>query len=213
MDPSVWLGVIALGTAVATAVVAPAVTIALQNRGKRQEKETEVEAHSREKREDWARQDQVADRLIEANREVARMAAQSSATTDAKLDKAAAATAVIHTLVNSTLTEAKKVALRALRTSLIAITDLNELGTRIIPPIFPSPERLAEIDSIRSQITELEIELAGRAAAATVVDDQLTEQRKAGTAPESDDRTAIATERVAVATERVAAATESNLSK
>lgn len=120
-----------------------------------------------EKREDYARQDQVADRVTEAadrtkavaeqaaeaarllvasNAVAAKTAAHTAAITNGKLDQ-------IHTLVNSTLTEAIEAQLEATLEQLAMMR--RALAGETVPPSLESMAALeAKIADTRASLTE-----------------------------------------------------------
>lgn len=107
-------------------------------------------ARRADKREDWARQDEVAARLLARQNEVATIAAQ----VDQRVEASAAETHdqlnVIHGLVNSTLTSSKQAELKA------------SLGELAMMRRF-TPEDTAGIDAAQASVDKLQVELANRA--------------------------------------------------
>jgi len=145
------IAAIAAFAGMATGIVAPVLLAIIAARGARQLKE-----------QDWARQDMVAAQVAK----VARVAAETADRTDKKLDEAAAGQAVIHTLVNSTLTASKQAELRALK--------LLQAITLKFTPQDP------ELEGLKKQIEELETLLAAREIAAKKVDRQIAAQKAGG---------------------------------
>jgi len=90
---------------------------------------------------------------------------------------------VIHTLVNSTLTEAKKSELRALKAQARLMQEMKDFRRSMTPPIEITAEGQAELDVIYAQIGELEKLLDARAVAAGTVDKQLLQQKTKGIGP------------------------------
>lgn len=139
--------------------------------GVQRRKEQAVEAALRreEKQADWARQDQVANRLTERQDAIARQAAEAarllvvnnelvaetSASQGAQLD-------VIHTLVNSTLTGAKQATLEALQGQLLLLERFT-------------PEDADLIDAAQAAIAELRAELSDRTTQTEIADSQSQE--------------------------------------
>ncbi len=169
MTDSVWLAFIAAFSGVVTAVIAPVVISMIA-----------VRAHRIEKEDDWRRQDEVARRAAEASRAILQSNQDLHETTNensAKLDRAAEATAVIHTLVNSSMTEAKKSELRALKAQVRLMEEMKDFRRTLTPPVEITAEGQAELDGILAQIHELEIQLQARVGAAEVAEKQIDVQK------------------------------------
>jgi len=97
-----------------------------------------------DKEEDWARQDEVADKLVEQNEKVAKAAGE----TKAQLKE-------IHTLVNSNMTAAMQAQLVALKGQLVL---MERLAERTVS----TEDELAAIKAVQGQISELEAALRDR---------------------------------------------------
>lgn len=139
---AIWLALIVAIPATLT----PPIAAWWTNRTRRQEKE-----------EDWARQDKVAERLLEEGKKnaqsvakVAEVAAETAKVTDKKLDQ-------IHTVVNSQFTAIKKALLRATERELVLLTHIA--GKR------PTKDQAAEIEATQKQIKELRLEIEVRVEA------------------------------------------------
>jgi len=128
---NVWIAVLAAVFAAVATVVGP-VVLAITNGRQR----------TREKREDWARQDEVAARLLRAN-----------AVTDKKLD-------IIHGLVNSSLTSAMRSELEASERVVVLMEEvirLNREGGRE-----PSDISVVTLHTMKAKIKELRANLNDR---------------------------------------------------
>lgn len=221
MDNSVWLAIIAA----VIGIMSPVLVSILASMSR-----------SREKQEDWARQDLVAQRVEDAARlqtkrqdevrkqvedvatqarEAAKLLRISTAaaernTQDIKIDVKA-----VHTLVNSDKTERMKRELIALEGQLRALRMLEHLGMKLTPPVEQSVDDRVVVETLTKEIKQLEVSLKDRAENLKVVEEQMAQALTLGTATEArevdNDRTAAATERVAEATERVALATETKV--
>jgi hypothetical protein len=128
-----------------------------------------------DKLEDWARQDAVAAQAQEAaallleqqrkttvqTEEVARLAAENSATTQEQLDAIAAQGKIIHELVNQKLTTITEQALAAFR----AVLELLEAGLARERSLglSPSPASLKRVEDTKQSIGDLEKTLDQRA--------------------------------------------------
>ena len=134
-----------------TGVITPALLAHLANRSRAQEK-----------REDWARQDAVADRVAEAAERAAGAArlllaanervAATAAETNTKLD-------AIHTLVNSNMTaamQAELTAVEAQRVVLQEVVALKEANG------VPADESRATIETLNNRVNELRAVLTDR---------------------------------------------------
>lgn len=124
--------------ALIVSVLAPTIVAWQTNRSRRAEK-----------REDWARLDQVRDQAAEA----ARLLVQSNNVTNSKLD-------VIHTLVNSNMTAAMQDALDSTIRERAALMELAEL--RRATGSDPKAETTAAIALASSIIADLQATLADR---------------------------------------------------
>lgn len=139
---------------------------------------------SSSRREEWARQDEVAKRaadavatrerdaadaaakLLASNVEVARIAKATAENVDTKLD-------VIHVLVNSNLTELLRQQLIANELLLVALREivaLHQANGRD-----PSAETLTAITETENKIAELKLALADRTKATQIADAQLNQ--------------------------------------
>jgi hypothetical protein len=144
------LDVFAIGAIMAMAAVAQTLVTGHQA-GKRQ-------------KDDWARQDDVAkraderadivaDRLLEANKQTARVAARASGELITRVDE-------IHTLVNDRLTKALNGQLLALEGQLAVLIEIVD----------PPESTLRHIESTRQQIAALREELKDRSVQQGQVD-------------------------------------------
>jgi len=131
--------------AVIVSVVSPMLLAYLTNRQRRMEK-----------REDWARQDEVARRaeeaaelLVASNAKVAEATEQ----TQQKLD-------VIHILVNSNMTAAMQAELDATRRDLVSLREVARLNEEAGRPT--SPEAAAVIEETAVRISKLDADLRDR---------------------------------------------------
>ena len=86
--------------------------------------------------------------------------------TNGKLD-------VIHTLVNSNMTAAMAVALRALRSSLVSLRALLAWKEQAAPSVQPTADELAEVEATLSAIAELEVVLRERRTQTQVAEAQI----------------------------------------
>jgi hypothetical protein len=123
------------------------------------------------KLEDYARQDAVAAQaaeaarlLLAANDKVARVAEATAANVDAKLT-------VIHTLVNSTLTEAKAEQLRAVELHGLALREIVELH-KAAGQTQAATRTQAAVDANEAQAAALRAELVDRDTQTAVADKQ-----------------------------------------
>ena len=128
-----------------------------------------------ERREDYRRQDEVAakaeeaaklllmnqQRALVATEEVARVAAESHTSTDRQLER-------IHTLVNSDRTAALQSWRDQAQLTLLGLKKIIALDNDAGRP--PSPEDLASIDLVESQLVKLNEELDDRAKQQAIVD-------------------------------------------
>jgi len=165
MTEAVWLALVAACSGVFTALISPVIIMIVTARTHRQEKE-----------EDWRRQDEVAQKAAEANKAILSsnqglhdVAKENSI----KLDDAAEAVGVIHTLVNSNLTEAKKSELRALKAQARLMEEMKDFRRTLTPPVEITAEGQSELDGLYAQIKELETQLQARVGADATVEKQL----------------------------------------
>jgi hypothetical protein len=172
MTETVWLSMIAACSGIFTAAIAPVIVMVVTSRTRRLEKE-----------EEWHRQDEVARRLVNSNQEIAAHAVQTARDVNFKLDKASAERAVIHTLVNSTLTEAKRSELRALKAQARLMEEMRDFRLSLTPPIGITEEGQTDLDNIHRQIDVLQKLLVARDEAAALVGKQLDEQKAEGVGP------------------------------
>jgi hypothetical protein len=167
MDPLVQIEWIAGGSAVMAACGAGTIAFV----GAVILSKMNARAAADKERRDYARQDEVALRLIKSNRQVV----ETAATTFDKLDGIAATAAVIHTLVNSDLTKAIQGQLDAvtgqLKLAEEAVAVSRERGTE------PSAEIIGIIEAGKEKISELQADLAQRAKQQTLADAELRDAR------------------------------------
>jgi hypothetical protein len=137
------------------AVVGPLLLAWLTNRQRRSDK-----------REDWARQDAVAEKaaeaaklLLAANERVAKTAAE----TNGKLD-------VIHTLVNSNMTAAMQAELDATSRELVSLREITAL--KQAAGLEPTPAALAAVQATEAKIAELTAALRDRLAQTALAEQQ-----------------------------------------
>jgi hypothetical protein len=149
-------------------LMGPLLLAALNNRARR-----------KEKREDWARQDAVAEKaaeaatlLLAANERVAKDTRAQSV----KLDALADGQAVIHTLVNSNVTKEMEARLEGSRRELIGLREIVEL--RQASGQQPSEQALAIILATEEGIHELENDLNDRRRQQKVVEAQQQQQQQ-----------------------------------
>lgn len=124
------------------AVISPALLAVITGRQRR-----------REKLEDYARQDAVATRLLDANRRVAAMAAEASEATQGQLRQ-------IHTLVNANLTKAQQQELDATVAMAVSMQEVIDLKRTL--GVEPSLEALEALATARARVTELSRDVAHR---------------------------------------------------
>jgi hypothetical protein len=149
MDPLVQIEYIAGGSGVLAGGIAAMTTLLMSYVTGRQ-------AVAKEKR-DYARQDEVAARLMRSNAVVA----DNAANTFGKLDNIAATAKVIHTLVNSDLT-------KAIQGELDATIIQMSLAEQVIAlyqksPVRPPQEVLGIVAACKDKIATLQADLAQRA--------------------------------------------------
>jgi hypothetical protein len=125
------------------------------------------------RRQDFARQDQVAAQaaeaarlLLQANERRAKQSAQEFAATQRQL-------AQIHTLVNSNLTEAQGRELEATRAMLITMQEVVDLKRK--GGVEPSQEAIDAIDATRSRVDALSRDLAQKVEQTKVADAKAAE--------------------------------------
>lgn len=157
------------------ALLSPLFLSWLTNRNQQKVKELDAELKRREKLEDYARQDEVAERLVkQQNAAVAKVAevaeslrvenrivAETTKTTNEKLD-------VIHVLVNSNMTASMQGELNALRIGLTQMREIIEL--KKAAGLQPTPEVQMSVGSLMGKIAELEAQLADRLKQSKVAD-------------------------------------------
>lgn len=145
-------------------------------------KKSEAAIRSREKREDYARQDEVANRVAAAAREVSERAAllvHAQAETIKRTDEVAKAAAEsselvqaklreIHTLVNSDMTAARSAERDSQALLVLSIKRAHALSTKLGVP--PTQSELDELTRSEKRIDELNLILADRKAAQDRVD-------------------------------------------
>lgn len=159
MDANVQ-NTIAIGV---TGLMTAAIMSWLNSRSDERKIKAAADAKSKEKAEDYARQDEVAKRaeaarvqaevaarlLLESNKTVAATAKEQGA----KLDQ-------IHILVNSEKTAGMERELLAVRTTILALEELSDLKRASGKE--PSAAALKELEARRKQKSELEAQLADR---------------------------------------------------
>ena len=96
---------------------------------------------------DWERQDEVADRLLQAQAATAKTSAQTALATSNKLE-------VIHKLVNSNMTAALENEMVAYRTTLVLLEAEHKRE--------PTDQTKLAVNLMTEKITELEAQLADR---------------------------------------------------
>jgi hypothetical protein len=121
-----------------------------------------------EKAEDWARQDVVAQRVEDAARHLVSSNAEIAIKADETRRELGGQLRVIHTLVNSQLTEALDLALAAKVAALIATKALAVANQRAG---VSAKEETDSIKLMESEIAELRVKLADRKIAQTQVDE------------------------------------------
>ncbi len=171
-----------------TSITAPVLLVFLTGKQRRADDERAAERRHTEKVEDWARQDAVAARLLEAQaasaakaEEVARKAAEAAelllgaqtesiVRTDEVARIAAEAQAStearlveIHGLVNSDMTAARQGQLDQAKMTLVTLRRVVDLGQE--RGIKPTDADLADIAAAEASIKDLELILADRLAA------------------------------------------------
>jgi hypothetical protein len=177
MDTTITIALIAGLQVILLAVV----TSSIQARKERRD----AELKSKEKAEDYARQDLVAERvalaakqaadaaalLLKAQREtiartdeVARLAAEAAARVDTQLKASLEQGNKIHILVNSDMTAARTAERNSLKLLLIALRRISASGQI-------SPDESKEIEDVEQRIAELDQILADRLAAQHRVDE------------------------------------------
>jgi hypothetical protein len=119
--------------------------------------------HSRDKKEDWARQDLVAKRVAEATeaaQEIAQAATMAQDLAAEHLRKVGETVEVVHTLVNSDKTAAMQRELDDKRAALVMLREINRLHA--LAGGEPSEESLGAIAATESRIGELTAEMVQR---------------------------------------------------
>lgn len=167
------------------AVVGPSVALWMQGRQRAQERREEASLRAEERREDWARQDLVADRLERRQQETAARAhevaiqTQQAAELLLKNNAAVAATAraantkldVIHTLVNSNMTAALQDSLDSARANLATLREL--IGVRVAQGEEPDEETRTALATLEDKVGRLAANLIDRIAQTKVADAQI----------------------------------------
>jgi hypothetical protein len=128
-----------------------------------------------EKEQDWARQDQVAEKLLKAQAatlvrtdEVARLAAQQSSTVALQLAALHTQAVDIHTLVNSDMTAARQELLDQTRI-LLGLYE-RTISADLDAGREPRPADVQALDDAREKVTELTLVLADRLAQQRIVE-------------------------------------------
>jgi len=168
MTDAVWISVIVSGTAMVSAITIPIITSIIATMGRKAEKA-----------QDYARQDVVAfqaseaarllavkqDEIAAQAREAARLLVESNkkqeaerAVTAAKLEQIDATGKVIHVLVNSNMTVAKRAELAATEAQLVLLRKF-------------SPEDIEAIKIVEDQVAVLRAEMKDRKQQQDVVND------------------------------------------
>lgn len=142
MGDSVWIAIVAAVVAIAASTISPIVLAHMAARTRRQER-----------LEDYARQDQVASRLLAANSLTAKQSAIADSATQIQLRE-------IHTLVNSNMTTVMKAELDARIGQLETMRKLVELNRR--QGVLPTIEENVTIETLQDKIDELKVTLRDR---------------------------------------------------
>jgi hypothetical protein len=119
--------------------------------------------HTRDKRQDWARQDLVAKRVAEATEAAQEIAHAATAAQDlaaTHLRKVGETVEVVHTLVNSDKTAAMQRELDDKRNALVMLREINRL--QALAGGEPTEESLGAISATKSRIESLTAEMAER---------------------------------------------------
>jgi hypothetical protein len=132
---------------------------------------------SRDKQEDWERQDIVANRLTARQDAIAAQAREAASLLVAN-NRVVAETAaqtqgqltVIHDLVNSTMTEAKQSELVALRGQLVLMGRVMALNEE--QGITPTDEDRAALDAIDARVAEVQAIVDDRVHQQQIIDDK-----------------------------------------
>jgi hypothetical protein len=150
--------------AVIVSVIAPTVLGLLTNHQRRIEK-----------REDWARQDQVAAEARRQQDEVAAQAQEAASLLLAQNAKVAASTEatqqkldVIHILVNSNMTAAMQAELDATRRDLVSLREVARLNEEAGRPL--STEARTAINETAARIAKLDADLSDRLKQTQIAD-------------------------------------------
>jgi hypothetical protein len=164
----------AVWVAIMVAVIGPTLLTWLQGR-----------QHAADRREDWERQDLVAERLQQRNEEVAarahdvaiqtQHAAQLLLANNKAVDAATRATNtkldVIHTLVNSNMTAALQGELDSTRANLVTLREL--IGLRVAQGQEPDDDARAALAALEEKVGRLASNLQDRVEQTKVADAQI----------------------------------------
>lgn len=189
----------AVWVAVLVAVVGPTAITLVQGRQRAQDRREESRIRAEERREDWARQDEVADRLARRTDEAAarahevamqtqeaaqlllvnnRAVAAQSRAANTKLD-------VIHTLVNSNMTAALQGELDAARAQLVTLREL--IGLRVAQGQEPNDDTRSALATLEDKVGRLAANLRDRIAQTAVADAQIFVAKESVHEPELDE--------------------------
>jgi hypothetical protein len=126
------------------------------------------------KKQDWARQDVVAERVEQA----ARILKDTTAHTDATLVELKTGQKQIHTLVNSNLTSEMQSRKDSIERELVSLNELVSLKRKL--RVKPNPRTLVAIKTAEASLAELELQLEDRIAATKKGEAEAREIRKNG---------------------------------
>jgi hypothetical protein len=124
--------------------------------------------HRSEKREDWRRQDEVADRAIEAADLLREATVLAAAETNGRLDTITGVVDEVHVLVNNNMTEALKSELAALIQGRLALREVAALKQSA--GLEADPETAIAIAAATDRIAEVAAELRDRTASEEAAD-------------------------------------------
>jgi len=166
-DPEVLRIAVPVAISVIVSVVSPTLLALLTGRQRMKEEESKAEQRRLDKKEDYDRQDQLAERQTKALGVVADQASKaaelllaSNATVAATAERQGAQLTQIHTLVNSKMTESMQNELDSERRGLVLLEKIVRLAEASGDP--PGPADIGAIQSAKERIAELEARLADR---------------------------------------------------
>ena len=142
------------------------------------------------KREDWRRQDIVADRVAKA----AQTLEANTTITSSKLDHLEVGQKQIHTLVNSNLTAEMEARYQATERELLGLHELVSLKRRL--KVRPNPKTMVAIKSAEASLTDLSNQIEDRKASTVKANSDAHEKRVNGdwvngnSPPKSDNNAA-----------------------